>query len=81
MPSLLLLQSVAGLEAAVVTNSKRVREEADQINLQRQQDQDGIARQLYNMNRKRVELADKNLQIAVASAYLRQDLKRFKASA
>jgi Breast carcinoma amplified sequence 2 (BCAS2) len=72
-------QALAGMEANMVSSHKRVREEADAINAQRQTAQLGASNQLYYLAQQRYELAEKNLQIELANEALRHELKRFKA--
>ena len=71
-------QAYTDLEAREAAAGKELQDEIDSINVSRRHTQDVIGRQLYNMDLKRSELANKNLEIAIANESLRQDLKRFK---
>ncbi|KAG5177711.1 Pre-mRNA-splicing factor SPF27 [Tribonema minus] len=71
-------KALAGMESNMVATGKRLRDEADNINAQRQEAQTGLGQKLWHLDRQRVETADKNLQIALANAALQQQLKKYK---
>jgi pre-mRNA-splicing factor SPF27 len=66
------------LALAEEEKSKRLRRDADAINAERRQAQEAIAQQLWQANMGRYELADKNMEIAVACAHVKQDIARLE---
>mmetsp|Transcript_12397 Transcript_12397/g.18594 ORF Transcript_12397/g.18594 Transcript_12397/m.18594 type:complete len:206 (-) Transcript_12397:59-676(-) len=64
-----------GLEKVLTLNVKRLRKSADEINIKRQEAQIEAKRLLFNVSSKRYELSDKNLQIELANASLREEKK------
>ncbi|CAM9518026.1 unnamed protein product [Ectocarpus sp. 12 AP-2014] len=68
-----------GTEAAVASQAKRAREEAERVNLKRKTSQEAAERTLWNLARKRSEGFDKNVQIQLACEGLRAEVKRLKA--
>ena len=77
---MLPLQVLAALEETATVTGKRLKDEGDSINSQRQESQSVIGRQLYNMDAKRTDLVNKNMQIALANQSLKQELKKYKTS-
>ncbi|CAN0333262.1 unnamed protein product [Pylaiella littoralis] len=70
-----------GTEAAVASQAKRAREEAESVNIKRKTSQEVAERTLWNLARKRAEGFDKNLKIQLACEGLRVEVKRLKTLA
>ena len=62
------------------TRSKRLKMEADAINSERRKAQESVSNQLWQANVARYELSDKIMEIAVACAFLEDEIASMQAS-